>query len=143
MFHVATLLPHDKNDPQQLERKRHIGNDVVIIIFFDTEDPEPKWDPEMICSHVNQVFVLVRPTVTLTGRAYYVNIVNKKGVPPCTPFLPSPPVFPNDDDSRELFLLKLVNVGRAAMHAPVYRGKLRRSRRQMLQNIVDSNQVES
>ncbi|KAG5461687.1 MAG: hypothetical protein BJ554DRAFT_6076, partial [Olpidium bornovanus] len=33
MFHVSPMLPFAENDSQQLERKRHIGNDIVIIIF--------------------------------------------------------------------------------------------------------------
>jgi len=33
MFHVSTLLPFTPNDEQQIERKRHLGNDVVMIVF--------------------------------------------------------------------------------------------------------------
>lgn len=33
MFHVSTLLPYTVGDLQQLQRKRHIGNDIVAIIF--------------------------------------------------------------------------------------------------------------
>ena len=33
MFHVSTLLPFLSNDKQQLQRKRHIGNDMVCIVF--------------------------------------------------------------------------------------------------------------
>ncbi len=33
MFHVSTLLPHASTDAQQLQRKRHIGNDIVAIVF--------------------------------------------------------------------------------------------------------------
>ena len=34
MFHVSTLLPHEPNDPQKLQRKRHIGNDIVCVVFL-------------------------------------------------------------------------------------------------------------
>ena len=34
MFHVSTLLPHEDNDPQKLQRKRHIGNDIVCVVFW-------------------------------------------------------------------------------------------------------------
>ena len=139
IFHVSTLLPYDDANEQQLERKRHIGNDVVAIIFIDTLDPSVKWDPEMMCSQVNQIFVLVRPCMTQKGEGYYINIVNKKGVPPYHPFLSIPPVLFRDEDSKNFFLLKIINSERAAMCAPVYRNKLRRSRRQMLQNIIDSH----
>ncbi|CAI9557555.1 unnamed protein product [Staurois parvus] len=33
MFHVSTMLPYTPNNRQQLLRKRHIGNDIVTIIF--------------------------------------------------------------------------------------------------------------
>lgn len=35
MFHVSTLLPYSRDNRQQVERKRHIGNDIVNIIFID------------------------------------------------------------------------------------------------------------
>lgn len=33
MFHVSTMLPFTPNNKQQLARKRHIGNDMVLSIF--------------------------------------------------------------------------------------------------------------
>ena len=33
VFHVSTLLPHNPDDCLHLGKKRHIGNDVVAIIF--------------------------------------------------------------------------------------------------------------
>ena len=33
MFHVSTLLPFSTQNVQQVDRKRHIGNDVISIIF--------------------------------------------------------------------------------------------------------------
>ena len=33
MFHVAGFLPYYQHDQQQVERKRHIGNDVVVLVF--------------------------------------------------------------------------------------------------------------
>jgi RAP1 GTPase activating protein 1 len=39
MFHVSVLLPFKKTDVQQLERKRHIGNDIVVIIFQESDMP--------------------------------------------------------------------------------------------------------
>merc|ERR1712137_657113 len=57
MFHTSTLLPFDKGNPQQLHRKRHIGNDVIVIVFHDA-DP---FTPVGIESHFNHVFVVVQP----------------------------------------------------------------------------------
>jgi len=35
MFHVSTLLPKSNRDGQHIEKKRHIGNDRVAIVFQD------------------------------------------------------------------------------------------------------------
>merc|ERR1712137_209453 len=59
MFHTSTLLPHDKGNPQQLHRKRHIGNDVVVIIF--QEEGADRFTPKDFASHFNHVFVVVEP----------------------------------------------------------------------------------
>jgi hypothetical protein len=39
MFHVAPYLNASPSDPQQLGRKRHIGNDVVTIVFYEGNSP--------------------------------------------------------------------------------------------------------
>lgn len=53
MFHVSTLLPFEESDPQQIERKKHIGNDIVVIIFQDSDSKTP-WDPLTISSRFNR-----------------------------------------------------------------------------------------
>lgn len=45
MFHVSTLLPYTVGDAQQLQRKRHIGNDIVAIVFQEENTP---FCPDMI-----------------------------------------------------------------------------------------------
>lgn len=57
MFHVSTLLPHLEGDEQHVEKKRHIGNDVVVIVFQEGDTP---FDPESIKSVFNHVFIVVR-----------------------------------------------------------------------------------
>ena len=51
MFHVAPLLPYNPQDEQQVCKKRHIGNDVVIIVFKESSVP---FDPQIIRSHFNR-----------------------------------------------------------------------------------------
>ncbi|KAL7677435.1 hypothetical protein ACOME3_003674 [Neoechinorhynchus agilis] len=57
MFHVATLLPFNPNDPQQIEKKRHIGNDIVAIVL---QEHGAKFCPSVIGSHFLQVFVCLQ-----------------------------------------------------------------------------------
>jgi RAP1 GTPase activating protein 1 len=35
MFHTATMLPFEEGEDmiQQISRKRHLGNDIVIVLF--------------------------------------------------------------------------------------------------------------
>lgn len=69
MFHVATLLPYTPNDVQQVERKRHLGNDVLVIVFKDS-DSKP-FDPTCVRSEFNHIFVVICPDKTLPGITQY------------------------------------------------------------------------
>ncbi len=51
MFHVSTMLPYSKKDHQQIERKRHLGNDAVLIVFHDGTTP---FSPQCITSKYNR-----------------------------------------------------------------------------------------
>jgi RAP1 GTPase activating protein 1 len=59
MFHVSTELPHSSFNPQQVERKRHIGNDVVVIIYQDGPTAKP-FSPTSITSKFNHVYIVVQ-----------------------------------------------------------------------------------
>jgi hypothetical protein len=56
MFHVSTLLPYSKDNNQQIERKRHVGNDIVNIVFENAADPRrPNFSPTMMKSHFTRI----------------------------------------------------------------------------------------
>ena len=54
VFHVAPLLPAT-NDEQSLERKRHVGNDIVVLVFKEMADASDVFDPSVITSHFNRL----------------------------------------------------------------------------------------
>ncbi|MBZ3881682.1 Signal-induced proliferation-associated 1-like protein 2 [Sciurus carolinensis] len=58
MFHVSTLLPYMPSNRQQLLRKRHIGNDIVTVVF--QEPGALPFTPRSIRSHFQHVFVIVK-----------------------------------------------------------------------------------
>ena len=58
MFHVATMLPFQEKDAQKVERKRHIGNDVVVLIFKDRTDENDHFDPTILTSHFNSTLLV-------------------------------------------------------------------------------------
>lgn len=39
VFHVATLMPNGSSDRQRDNKKRHIGNDFVLIVYNDSGEP--------------------------------------------------------------------------------------------------------
>ncbi|OAJ39451.1 hypothetical protein BDEG_23294 [Batrachochytrium dendrobatidis JEL423] len=129
MYHVATLLPHKPEDKQQLERKRHIGNDIVMIIF---QDEKTAFDLSSITSHQNHVVALVTPE----EEGYRIQIASKAGVPSFLPEIPDPPLIQMDAMSRDFFLHKLVNAERASYKAPSFAPKLSRTRSVLLYDIA-------
>jgi len=58
MFHVSTLLPFSSDNVQQIEKKRHIGNDIVNIVFFDDPAQVLKFDPTHIKSQFTRILFL-------------------------------------------------------------------------------------
>lgn len=71
MFHVSTLLPFTESDPQQLQRKRHIGNDIVAIVFQEANTP---FSPDMIASHFLHAFIVVQVIDPNTPNTRYVDL---------------------------------------------------------------------
>jgi hypothetical protein len=67
MYHVSTMLPYSAQNMQQLERKRHIGNDVVVIVFQDGSAGGFK--PSTITSKFNHVYVVVKVVKDSTKRS--------------------------------------------------------------------------
>lgn len=57
MFHVSTQLPYERHDPQKLQRKRHIGNDIVCVVFLEADNTA--FSPACIKSHFLHTFILV------------------------------------------------------------------------------------
>ena len=39
VFHVSTELQYDETDDQRIQRKRFIGNDIVVIVFLEGDAP--------------------------------------------------------------------------------------------------------
>ncbi|CAK6966192.1 rap1 GTPase-activating protein 2 [Scomber scombrus] len=109
MFHVATKLPFTEGDPQQLQRKRHIGNDIVALVYQKGQTP---FLSDVIKSHFLHCFLVVRrvPREEGTGEAaYQVSVTAREDVPPFGPVLPDPPLFTDRSLLREFLLTKLIN----------------------------------
>ncbi|XP_019584162.2 GTPase-activating Rap/Ran-GAP domain-like protein 3 isoform X4 [Rhinolophus sinicus] len=125
VFHVSTMLPYSKENKQQVERKRHIGNDIVTIVFQEGEEPSPAFKPSMIRSHFTHIFALVR--YDQQNDNYRLKIFSEESVPLFGPPLPSPPVFPDHQEFRDFLLVKLINGEKATLETPTFAQKRRRT----------------
>lgn len=134
MFHVSTLLPYTEGDPQQLQRKRHIGNDIVAIVFQEGNTP---FSPDMIASHFLHAFVVVEPIEPNTPNTRYkVQVTARDDVPFFGPTLPIPSVFARGEDFKEFLLTKLINAENACYKADKFAKLEMRTRASLLQNLV-------
>lgn len=57
MFHVGTMMRFDAADEQQVVRKRHIGNDNVVLVF---QDGEAVFSTDYLRSNMVYAFVVVQ-----------------------------------------------------------------------------------
>ncbi|KYQ89404.1 RapGAP/RanGAP domain-containing protein [Tieghemostelium lacteum] len=140
MFHVSTMLPYTPGDTQQIERKRHIGNDIVIVIFYDGEDDIIPWDPSTVNSNFNHIFAVIRPD----GDNYHLEFAVKNSIARFGPKLPNPSLFPKTEAFTDFFITKLVNAQRAALQsAPSFTSKLKRTFKAQLELIYQRHQAPS
>eukprot|EP00483_Globobulimina_turgida_P006980 UN06994 len=80
-FHIATCMPTNHNDPQQMEKKKHIGNDQVNIIY---SDHGREYIVDTIYSYFNQVQIVIYP---LNNGLFRIKIHKKKEVGDFGPLL--------------------------------------------------------
>uniref|UniRef100_A0A4W5P0S2 GTPase activating Rap/RanGAP domain like 3 n=1 Tax=Hucho hucho TaxID=62062 RepID=A0A4W5P0S2_9TELE len=108
-----------------VERKRHIGNDIVTIVFQEGEDASPSFKPSMIRSHFTHIFALVR--YNSQNDSYRLKIFSEESVPLFGPPLPSPPVFTDHQEFRDFLLVKLINGEKATLETPTFAQKRQRT----------------
>uniref|UniRef100_A0A3B3SHP3 Signal-induced proliferation-associated 1 like 3 n=1 Tax=Paramormyrops kingsleyae TaxID=1676925 RepID=A0A3B3SHP3_9TELE len=137
MFHVSTMLPYMPNNPQQLLRKRHIGNDIVTIIF--QEPGALPFTPQNIRSQFQHVFVIVRVHNPCTDDvSYSVAVTRMKDVPMFGPPIPNGVTFRNPEVFRDFLLAKVINAETAAHKSEKFHTMARRTRQEYLRDLVEN-----
>lgn len=139
MFHVSTMLPHEENDPQKLQKKRHIGNDIVCVAFIESD--ETLFWPGCIKSYFLHTFIAVqtspKPLKVGEKRKYTVSCVCRNEVQYAfRPYLVEQGQFFKSDYFREWLLVKIVNGERASYSAPKFARMQDRTRSQLLEDII-------
>ncbi|XP_053156387.1 rap1 GTPase-activating protein 1-like isoform X3 [Hemicordylus capensis] len=141
MFHVSTKLPFTEGDAQQLQRKRHIGNDIVAIVFQDENTP---FVPDMIASNFLHAYVVVQLHHHALGETLYkVSVTARDDVPFFGPPLPNPAVFKKGAEFREFLLAKLINAEYSCYHAEKFAKLEERTRSALLESLYEELQIRS
>ncbi|NXU97628.1 SIPA1 protein, partial [Cettia cetti] len=135
MFHVSTMLPFTPRNPQQLLRKRHIGNDIVTIVF---QEPGARpFSPRALRSHFQHVFLVVRVHEPCTPKTTYsVAVVRPEETPPFGPALAEGQRFLGGSGLRPFLLAKAINGENAAARGGRLGAMAARTRRQYLQELL-------
>ncbi|XP_054844040.1 signal-induced proliferation-associated 1-like protein 2 isoform X2 [Eublepharis macularius] len=137
MFHVSTMLPYMPSNRQQLLRKRHIGNDIVTIVF--QEPGALPFTPKNIRSHFQHVFVIVKVHSPCTENVCYsVGVSRSKDVPPFGPPIPKGVTFPKSAVFRDFLLAKVINAENAAHKSEKFRAMATRTRQEYLKDLAEN-----
>ncbi|XP_039452498.1 signal-induced proliferation-associated 1-like protein 2 isoform X1 [Culex pipiens pallens] len=137
MFHVSTMLPFTPNNRQQLLRKRHIGNDIVTIVF--QEPGALPFTPKNIRSQFQHVFLIVRAVNPCTEHTQYrVAVSRSKEVP-----VFGPPVRPGAHYAKgkhfaDFLLSKVINAENAAHRSEKFATMATRTRQEYLKDLTSN-----
>ncbi|OCT71221.1 rap1 GTPase-activating protein 1 [Xenopus laevis] len=141
MFHVSTKLPYTPGDPQQLQRKRHIGNDIVSLVF---QEEGAVFSPNLITSHFLHCFIVVQPCNDPTGAPYFkVSVTARDDVPLFEPPLPNPAVFPKNSQFRDFLLTKMINAEVSCYQAERFSKLQERTRGALIDSLYEELSVHN
>uniref|UniRef100_A0A6Q2Z656 Rap-GAP domain-containing protein n=1 Tax=Esox lucius TaxID=8010 RepID=A0A6Q2Z656_ESOLU len=141
MFHVSTKLPYIEGDSQQLQRKRHIGNDIVAILFQEENTP---FVPDMIASNFLHAYVVVQVENACSENVTYkVSVTARDDVPFFGPALPDPAIFKKGHEFREFLFTKLINAEFACYKAEKFAKLEERTRSALLETLYEELHINS
>ncbi|XP_026022843.1 rap1 GTPase-activating protein 1 isoform X7 [Astatotilapia calliptera] len=141
MFHVSTKLPYTEGDSQQLQRKRHIGNDIVAIVFQEENTP---FVPDMIQSNFLHAYVVVQVENACTDNVTYkVSVTARDDVPFFGPALPDPAIFKKGPEFYEFLFTKLINAEYACYKAEKFAMLEERTRSALLETLYEELHINS
>ncbi|KAM3877769.1 rap1 GTPase-activating protein 1 [Diretmus argenteus] len=141
MFHVSTKLPYTEGDSQQLQRKRHIGNDIVAVVFQEENTP---FVPDMIASNFLHAYVVVQVENACSDNvSYKVSVTARDDVPFFGPALPDPAIFKKGSEFHEFLFTKLINAEYACYKAEKFAKLEERTRSALLETLYEELHINS
>ncbi|XP_076173830.1 signal-induced proliferation-associated 1-like protein 2 isoform X2 [Ptiloglossa arizonensis] len=134
-FHVSTMLPFTPNNRQQLLRKRHIGNDIVTIVF--QEPGALPFSPRRIRSQFQHVFIVVRAINPCSENTQYsVAVSRSKEVPIFGPPVAPGATFTKGKAFADFILAKVINAENAAHRSEKFATMATRTRQEYLKDLA-------
>lgn len=137
MFHVSTMLPFTPNNRQQLLRKRHIGNDIVTIVF--QEPGALPFTPKNIRSQFQHVFVIVRVINPCSeNTSYRIAVSRSRDVPVFGPPIRVNGCFQKNKNFVDFLLAKVINAENAAHRSEKFATMATRTRQEYLKDLCNN-----
>ncbi|XP_071832960.1 uncharacterized protein [Apostichopus japonicus] len=142
MFHVSTMLPYTPNNRQQLPRKRHVGNDIVTIIF--QEPGSLPFTPKSVRSHFQHIFIVIRAHEPNTDDVHYsVAVSRSKDVPVFGPPLPPDAIFAKSSAFADFIIAKAINAENAVHKTEKFVAMATRTRKEYLKDLAMNHVTNS
>ncbi|KAI9249448.1 hypothetical protein BDA99DRAFT_219093 [Phascolomyces articulosus] len=133
-YHVSSLIPSRQGDKQQVQKKRHIGNDIVCVVFAEGKQP---FNPAAIKSQFLHVFIVVHEEEWEGRTGWRVEVAMAEPVPAFSPPLPEKAIFFHESEMRSFILAKLINAEYAAYKSPKFTQPMARAREGILANVTE------
>jgi len=136
MWHVCPLLLYSDTNPQQIQRKRHIGNDVCVVIFDEADTP---LEPSLLTSKFNHVQFIVKKKKDLSDdkRTFYeIGVASKRGVGYHLPLAPKSRIVEKGAEFKEFLYTKLVNAERASYFSLAFAKAISKTRAGLLKSLI-------
>ncbi|KAI9310299.1 hypothetical protein BX666DRAFT_1870331, partial [Dichotomocladium elegans] len=133
-YHVSSLIPSKPGDKQQIQKKRHIGNDMVCIVYASGKQP---FNPAAIKSQFLHIFIVVHEDEWEGQTGWRIEVVAADNVPCFNPPLPENAIFFDENKLRTFLLAKLMSAEYAAYKSPKFAEPMTRARKGILSGIVD------
>uniref|UniRef100_A0A672Q2G1 RAP1 GTPase activating protein n=1 Tax=Sinocyclocheilus grahami TaxID=75366 RepID=A0A672Q2G1_SINGR len=125
----------------RLQRKRHIGNDIVAIVFQEENTP---FVPDMIASNFLHAYIVVQVENACTDNVLYkVSVTARDDVPFFGPALPDPAVFKKSAEFHEFLLTKLINAEYSCYKAEKFAKLEERTRFALLETLYEELDLNS
>jgi Rap/ran-GAP len=118
-----------------LLRKRHIGNDIVTIVF--QEPGALPFTPKNIRSQFQHVFIIVQALSPCSDNTHYkVSVTRSRDVPIFGPPLPENATFTRSKDFADFMISKVINAENAAHRSEKFVTMATRTRQEYLKDLV-------